>query len=218
MTQGHYGPRSGTSDAGQCHQSLRIIRQAAGEIAGDNLCGPVHIPRPGIISQPRPEMQHPVQGSIGQGDRVRKPFNKADEIRYYGLHLGLLQHDLGHPDTIGTGVLLPGEIMPAMLSEPGQNCGGKFRHRHSARIFDIWDIWGQSKIHRDLYSNHRYQMNFTLTPNIKPNSYHISSLWAPAARLSILRMLSFASVTILRFRKNGPIAGGTQKSGWSWKL
>ena len=55
-----------------------------------------------------------------QGAGVRKPFNKADEIRYYGLHLGLLQHDLGYPDTIGTGVLLPGEIMPAMLSEPGQ--------------------------------------------------------------------------------------------------
>ena len=120
MTQGHYGPRGGTSYTGQCHQGVEIIGQASGEITGNYLCGPVHIPRPGIISQPRPEMQHPVQGSIGQGAGVREPFNKADEIRYYGLHLGLLQHDLGYPDAIGTDVLLPGEIMPAMLSEPGQ--------------------------------------------------------------------------------------------------
>ena len=120
MAQGEYGPCSGTPDAGQVHQCIQVRRQVTGEIAHDKLRGPVHIPCPGVIPQSCPEMQDLVEGCIGQGAGIREPLNKAVEIRYHGFHLGLLQHDLGYPDTVWAGVLLPGEIMPSMQFEPGQ--------------------------------------------------------------------------------------------------
>ena len=120
MAQGEYGPCGRTPDAGQVHQCTQVSRQVAGKIAHDNLRGPVHIPCPGVIPQPGPEMQDPVQGRPRQGAGIREPLNKPVEIRYHGFHLGLLQHDLGYPDTVWASVLLPGEIMPSVQFEPGQ--------------------------------------------------------------------------------------------------
>ena len=55
-------------------------------------------------------MQHVVELGVGQIANRGKPGHELLEVRDHRGDLGLLQHDLGDPDPIGAGVLLPGQV------------------------------------------------------------------------------------------------------------
>ena len=49
-----------------------------------------------------------IERRLGQRVNIGKTLHEALEIRDYGGHLGLLQHDLADPHSVGIGVPAPG--------------------------------------------------------------------------------------------------------------
>ena len=60
-----------------------------------------------------------------QAFHIGKALHEAFVIGDDGGNLGLLQHDFGHPDPVGCGVLLPGQVVAPVSVEPGQRLGGE---------------------------------------------------------------------------------------------
>jgi len=79
----------------------------------------MQVPRPAIIPQPLPQLQHLFQVCLCQRFHRGKAGHKPVEIRQHRGHLRLLQHDLADPDPVGRGLLAPGHG-PGMLLEPMQ--------------------------------------------------------------------------------------------------
>lgn len=63
-------------------------------------------------------MQYVVYGRISQLVQSGKALHKPQVIIDYRGYLGLLQHDLANPDAVGIDLLLPGQIVTAVLLLP----------------------------------------------------------------------------------------------------
>ena len=68
------------------------------------------VPRPRVVAQARPEAQHVVEARLAQRAHVGEAGHEALVEGDDGLHLGLLEHDLAHPDGVGIARAAPGEI------------------------------------------------------------------------------------------------------------
>ena len=67
----------------------------------------VQMPRPRVVPEPGPQMQHLIERRRCEGVERGKARHEALEIRNHGRDLGLLQHHLGHPHPVGRRVFLP---------------------------------------------------------------------------------------------------------------
>ena len=66
-----------------------------------------------------------VEFRTGQGLNVRESRRETFEIRDHGGDLGLLKHDLGHPDAVRRPRALPGQIPATVLVPPGEQPSGE---------------------------------------------------------------------------------------------
>ncbi len=78
------------------------------------------IPRPRVVPQARPQMQHLVERRRRQRLHIRKPRHEPLVVRNHRGDLRLLQHHLRHPHAVRRGILLPGQIVAAVDLEPGE--------------------------------------------------------------------------------------------------
>ena len=108
-------------DTGQGFEFLNAVRKESLMLRANLLRGFVKVAGPGVIAEPCPQMQHLIHRRCRQYVHVGKARYEPLIIGNDRGHLGLLQHDLRHPDPVGRGVLLPGQIVPAMRDEPVQN-------------------------------------------------------------------------------------------------
>ncbi len=91
------------ADAGQGEEPVLVVGKDAGHLPAHVTRAGMHVARPGVIAEPLPGMQHPVE--IGGGKLVYggPAFDEAAEVGTDRRHRGLLQHDLAEPDAIRIG-------------------------------------------------------------------------------------------------------------------
>jgi hypothetical protein len=97
-------------------------------LADNLLSGALEIPGARVVTEPGPEMQHLIERRGSQGCDIRKALQEAPVIINHGCNLGLLQHDLRHPDPVGRPLVLPGQIVPAVLAVPADQRKGESGH------------------------------------------------------------------------------------------
>ena len=85
-----------------CHDFLRCL---------------MHIPHAGIVAEPLPELHVNVLRGFCQCTDIRAAREKARIVTLYGIHPGLLQHDLGDPHVVRGRILTPRED-PALRRIP----------------------------------------------------------------------------------------------------
>ncbi len=98
-------------------------------LINDDPRGFVKIARPCVIAKSCPMRKHIVLFCARQRPDVREAINEANEVGYDGLNLRLLQHDFRHPDAIGRDVLLPWQVLSAVLLEPAQRARREVTHQ-----------------------------------------------------------------------------------------
>ena len=119
--------RSGrvVADARQRPDGLRVPGHHAAVLLRDDLRRLVDIPRPAVIAQPLPSMEHLRLiggGHVGNGG---KPLHPCREIGLYRLRPRLLEHDLRDPYMIGIPRLrFPPRQVPPVRVEPRQQHPG----------------------------------------------------------------------------------------------
>ena len=79
----------------------------------DDAGGGQEISCPVIIAQGLPGLEYGVLVGPGQGGKVREAVHEPFEIAHHPVHLGLLGHDFGYPDRVGSVVTPPGQVPPA---------------------------------------------------------------------------------------------------------
>ena len=81
--------------------------------------GTMQVTRSGVVAQSRPMVQHIVYWRLRQlGDRG-ETLHKALIVANHRCDLSLLQHDLANPDSVWADLLLPRQIVSAVLPMPG---------------------------------------------------------------------------------------------------
>ena len=111
--------RSRAADTRQGLERRRIVRKHATVARHHQSGAGMQIARAAVVAKAAPEGKHLVRFGGCQRRHIRKPFDEARVVAEHGLHLGLLQHDLGDPDAIRIASLLPGQGMPAAAALPG---------------------------------------------------------------------------------------------------
>ena len=86
----------------------------------NNFCGLAQVARAGIVAKARPMLQNLILRCIGKRSHIGKTLHEALEVGNYCLYLGLLQHDLGHPDAVRVPGLLPGKVLAAIGVKPAE--------------------------------------------------------------------------------------------------
>ena len=92
-------------------------------LSADQVCRPVQVACPGVITQACPQMQNSVEWGGRQVLRRRETLHEALIIGDDGADLRLLQHDFRDPDPIWSGVDLPRQILAPGLLKPCQQPG-----------------------------------------------------------------------------------------------
>ena len=120
-------PGGRAPDTWQGRQCLDTLdREGAAMLSDHLLSGLVQIARPGVVAKPRPQVQHLIDLRRRQRRDIREALHEARVIGQHRRDLGLLEHDLRDPHTIRGGVLLPGQVLAAMLIEPVEHAGLEF--------------------------------------------------------------------------------------------
>ena len=123
-----YCAGSRSPDAWQRQNGVDRCRKLAVVIVANYLGCAMQVARARIVTEAGPVIQHVVNARVGEiadpGETLHEPL----EVRNHGLHLRLLQHDFRYPNTVGTDLLLPGQILAAMRIEPAQQSRGKVSH------------------------------------------------------------------------------------------
>ena len=113
---------------GSSHSPSTVSRELTAQFAADVFCRAVQVAAAGVIAQPGPQVQHLVLARRGQRLYARECLHKALEVGDNRFDLGLLQHDFRHPDPVGAGVMLPGQVLAPVPVEPcrarGSRTGG----------------------------------------------------------------------------------------------
>ena len=86
----------------------------------DALGAGVQITATGVVAQSGPKVQHFVLFSLCQTEDIRKALHKSFKVGNYCGDLGLLQHNLRHPDPIWVDALLPRQVFAAVFVVPGK--------------------------------------------------------------------------------------------------
>ncbi len=123
------GAGSRAANTGQSLKCIHRVRELPLIVPGDDLCGLVQIAGAGIVAEAGPQMQDPVSVGRRQVCDPGEAIHESLEIGDNRADLGLLQHDFRHPDSVGAGIILPGQVVAAMLVKPVQylaNEGGGF--------------------------------------------------------------------------------------------
>ena len=103
--------RGGSADARQRCDLLEARRERTGMQIAHTLRGAVQVAGAGVIAEAGPEVQHFVDGRVGQRHDVRKARNETLEVRDHRRDLRLLQHDLRHPHAVRRTVALPRQVV-----------------------------------------------------------------------------------------------------------
>ncbi|MNV83561.1 hypothetical protein D3C71_1773770 [compost metagenome] len=90
--------------------------------------GGVQVAGPCVIAKPGPVGHHRVVVGFGQIDQRREHLHEAQEVGDDRDHLGLLQHDFRQPYPVRRTRMLPGQIVAAVLVEPGEELAGEVGH------------------------------------------------------------------------------------------
>ena len=114
---------SGQTNARQIGKLFNVTRKLATVLTDDDLRGLLQIARAGVVTQPRPQVQHFVFRRGGQVLHAGQGLHEAVEVIQHGADLGLLQHDLRHPYPIRGDALLPGQVVATVLVIPVQHRG-----------------------------------------------------------------------------------------------
>ncbi len=126
--QGADGGGGGTAYAGQCEDIVEVIWKFSVMPLHDELRRTVQIARTRVVAQPAPVRQHVVLARRCERGNIRETCYEALVIRDDGGDLGLLQHDLGQPHTVGIRTL-PRQAVAAILALPANEARCKITHR-----------------------------------------------------------------------------------------
>ena len=124
------GPCRIVTHARERSRLLIIAAKMSAELFGNDFGGTVKITRAAIVTQSRPEFEHPFQGGARQASDGGKSLKEALVIGDHRRNLGLLEHDLRDQDLVRVARLPPGEV-PAVLPEPAQEASLKCPQRLS---------------------------------------------------------------------------------------
>jgi len=106
-------------DPGQFAESCGGMRNLAAKFAAHLPGGLVQETGAAVVAQAAPQRQHAVHGSRGQRRDGGKRLQKPAIVLEHGGDAGLLEHDLGDPDTVGIAIVPPGQVAP-VRGIPGQ--------------------------------------------------------------------------------------------------
>ena len=85
----------------------------------------VQVARPAVITQAAPQGQDLALLGRGQGLDVGKSVQESRVVIEYGADLGLLQHHLGQPHTVGVARALPRQAVATLEPLPVDQARGK---------------------------------------------------------------------------------------------
>ena len=77
----------------------------------------MQVPRPAVIAEPRPQLQDAFPPGARELADARENAEEAVEVGDNGRHLGLLEHDLRDPYSVGGPLTAPGK-RPGVRSKP----------------------------------------------------------------------------------------------------
>ncbi|MNY43353.1 hypothetical protein D3C86_1783050 [compost metagenome] len=83
----------------------------------------MQIARTGVVAKPSPQVQHFIEGSIGEIGYRREPLHKTLKIGDNRCDLRLLQHHLGEPYFVRRFFNLPGQGFTPVFVVPVQHLG-----------------------------------------------------------------------------------------------
>lgn len=119
--EGEHGASGGATNARQGHHLVKLLREDPLMLIADLPGRLVQIAGPGVVAKTGPVVQHFVYGGIRQRYHIGKARHETLVIRDHSGDLGLLQHDFGDPDPIGSLLLLPGQGLAAVELVPVQH-------------------------------------------------------------------------------------------------
>ena len=83
----------------------------------------VQSPGAAVVAEAFPGMQNMLFGSVSQIGDAGEASQKAVEVGDYGFDLGLLQHDLADPNSVGIVAMAPREIAGSFFEPRDQRFG-----------------------------------------------------------------------------------------------
>jgi hypothetical protein len=114
------GASSGWPDTGKMGNVLEAARKARIVLARHDARGGMQVPRPCVVAESGPEMQHTVEVRLRERLDVGEAFKKALEVGDNRRYLRLLQHDLRDPDCIGVARSFPRQPLATVPVIPGK--------------------------------------------------------------------------------------------------
>ena len=112
------GAGGGAADARQGRQLFNTGREFTPKVGDNHLGALVQVAGAGVVAEAGPQVQHVVLRGGGQILNRGVVHHKTFEIRDDGRHLGLLQHNLGHPHAVRRHTLLPGQVLATVQVKP----------------------------------------------------------------------------------------------------
>jgi hypothetical protein len=97
------------ADSRQSQRGLECAREASAVFAHDLSGGAMQEARPLVVPETRPPSQDLLLLGPSQTSQGGEGPQKAPVVRHHDRNACLLEHDFGHPDPIGSGVLAPGQ-------------------------------------------------------------------------------------------------------------
>ena len=121
------GNRSGRrpADARQALQHSCIGWEPSAMARQHGLRAGVQVARTAVVAQAAPQGQHLLHPRIRQVCHRGKALKESAVVAQHGRHLGLLQHDLRQPDTVGVTGALPGQAVASIPVLPGHHALSK---------------------------------------------------------------------------------------------
>ena len=120
-------PGGRAADTGERGERVEALGELPAVLVKDAQRRAMEVAGARVVAEPGPEVQHLIHRRRGEGADIREALHEAPVIGHDRRDLGLLQHDLRHPDTIRGAVLLPGKIVSSFAGVPLEECGGDRR-------------------------------------------------------------------------------------------
>lgn len=128
------------ANAGQREQLRDGLGQPTGAAVGDDLGGALEVAGASVVTEALPEFQDRRHRGLGQGLDGGEGLHPPIPVRDDRLDLGLLEHDLGHPNGVGIPGPSPGQI-PSGAVEMAEEQPGDPGCRRGRELGD-WAVLG----------------------------------------------------------------------------